>query len=280
MSDRLVDGPQDDFRKVVSRHGHAFQYAVIRRADLLCGTGRSQWLFNAAEVPVEVQGHGTRIDLVLERRSWSGLSDLLIAECKRANPAHANWCFAKAPYIRRGSGLPPIILERVCRTEDGVEAGPHFVGHGRDIYGLAYEVRTDAKGDGAPGRGAIEEASSQLMKGLSGIVELLARQPNILPSQGGLTIVPVIFTTATVWVTNVDMAEAEVSNGAMPEGELLPAPRGWLWYRYHISPGIAHTQKQRGSTTELGDFVEHRFARCIAVVSPLGIDDFMSAESW
>lgn len=54
-----------------------------------------------SEFPVESE-KGTRVDFVLERKASNSYKRLfLVAECKRANPATANWCFVKSPYPHR-----------------------------------------------------------------------------------------------------------------------------------------------------------------------------------
>ncbi|MFZ1804688.1 MAG: hypothetical protein WAU05_12245, partial [Nitrospira sp.] len=84
-----------DVRKVLGSHGYGFQYAVLRRAEELAAERRSKWVFEAAEFPVGTAESPTHIDFIL-RNAHSTV--YLVGECKRANPAHANWCFLKAPY--------------------------------------------------------------------------------------------------------------------------------------------------------------------------------------
>lgn len=270
-----------DFAKMVARHGHAFQYAVIRRADELFAARASGWSFGASEVPVEVNGHSTRIDFVLQRDSWTGASAYLVAECKRSNPSHSNWCFAKAPYTRRNSHSGAVVLERIGREADesiGTEA--RKVAYDRDVYGIAYEIRSGEKGEGPPGRGAIEEACGQLMKGMNGLVEMFARRPHLVSSEDPALLVPVLFTTASLWITDEDLAAADIASGVLTTSAVRPPDNGWLWYRYHASPGIVHGKLQQDPRADVGELVENRFARCIAVVSPTGIDDFLGTTHY
>ena len=135
------DGPVEAFRAAVDRHGHAFQNAVLRRADYLFGIRHSMWAFSAAEVPCEVRGASTRIDFVLQRNDWNGSGPVayLIAECKRINPALSDWCFARTPYIRRNLSSSRLISDQVLRDSNetlGVDV--HAFGHGREVYNLAY----------------------------------------------------------------------------------------------------------------------------------------------
>ena len=72
------------FHKNLNRHGYGFHYRVLHEVERLYNERKSYWRFEAAEFPVEVQGHGTRIDFVLSSNSKS---IYLLAECKRADPA-------------------------------------------------------------------------------------------------------------------------------------------------------------------------------------------------
>ena len=55
--------------KVISAHGHAFQYAVISQAERLSEQSRMPWRFEVAEFPVVAGGRPTHIDFVLRSRS-------------------------------------------------------------------------------------------------------------------------------------------------------------------------------------------------------------------
>src|SRR5579885_3410041 len=90
-SDALVEA---GFRKALDSHGYGFQYAVLQRAKELHKT-TSPWYPVVPEFGVEAKGRDTRIDFVLGTR---GMTLFLVCECKRANPAIANWCFAQADW--------------------------------------------------------------------------------------------------------------------------------------------------------------------------------------
>src|SRR6266567_1778716 len=87
------------FAAAINRHGYAFQNAVLKRCHDLFDSGKSRWVFEAAEFPAEVNGNGTRIDFIL----WTHQTPYwLIAECKRVNPSLGDWIFARTQYVRRG----------------------------------------------------------------------------------------------------------------------------------------------------------------------------------
>ena len=97
------------FMKVLNLHGYGFHYSVLKLASELYANGSSKWFFEAAEFPVQVQGLGTRIDFVLQH--VDSPSFYLLAECKRVNPALSNWCFARAPFVRRNRSEEAMFLE-------------------------------------------------------------------------------------------------------------------------------------------------------------------------
>jgi hypothetical protein len=209
------DAVARELREAINRHGHAFQNAVLSRAEALFHDRRSnaKWVFDCVEVPVEVRGHSTRIDFLLHQTSWdgAGATRFLAAECKRANPALSNWCFARARYLRRNleDDRSPII-EHVRYDGGNFLSEPKAFSHGREVYALGYEVRADKKGDGPPGRGAIEEACGQVLRGVNGLVQLLRAAPHLLYVNHPVPIIPVVFTTANLWTTTVDLGSADL----------------------------------------------------------------------
>src|SRR5690349_1045425 len=74
-------------KKVLNSHGYAFQQSVIRQLSNI--RTRSLWEPFVPEFTVQ----NTRIDLILTNQKQN---IYLVCECKRANPAIANWCFAKS----------------------------------------------------------------------------------------------------------------------------------------------------------------------------------------
>src|SRR6266581_2575724 len=95
-----TDYHPDDLRKFVSSHGHGFHYAVLRRAHQLATERKSQWLFEAAEFPVTSGDQVIHVDFILR---LGQTKVYLVAECKRADPARARWCFIRSRYTSFGA---------------------------------------------------------------------------------------------------------------------------------------------------------------------------------
>jgi hypothetical protein len=249
------------------------------RAKELAGEHKSRWLFQAAEYPVEVRGHSTRIDFVM-RASESRL--LMVAECKRVNRAYSNWCFVRAPFLRRNTTSNELLAERIKFTEtNAIVAGGAKLGHKPNVYHLAYEVKSHTPGDsGGPGRGAVEDAAAQVLRGVNGLAEHLARNHTLLGQDRAVFIVPVVFTTASLWTTEVDLSSADLETGKLPDTDLGLKGANWLWYRYHQSPGLKHVVPPDEQRDNLSEMLDYAHARTIAVVSALGIDEFLRTEWW
>lgn len=226
--------------KVLNYHGYSFHYAVLREAEELYEKGRTNWVFGVSEYPVCVNGFDTRIDFVLRNRNKTRY---LIAECKRANPASSNWCFVRAPYSRRNiSDFRSVLVEGLKFTEDGlVLFNGETLDNSERLYHLGFELRTGQKGEtGVSSRGAIEEAAIQVCKGFNGFIEELKKKgKNFLnESANPIVIIPVIFTTARLFVSEVDLGSADIETGNLELTDVDLSERSWIWYEYNLSPSI------------------------------------------
>jgi len=277
--EHLEQSITEGLQKILDRHGYGFHYAVIGVAATLYNKGSSSWSFQAAEFPVEVRGCSTRIDFVLWLRSENLY---LVAECKRANPALSNWCFVAAPYVRRKHTPGQILVERVSVDKEGeLSAGATTLSSSSEMYHIGLEVKSSERGDPCgQGRGAIEDAATQVCRGLNGMVEFLALNSQILERDRPAWIVPVIFTTAKIWTSGVDLQKADLETGRIDLKGADVKQKRWVWYRYHQSPGIKHTVRLDKMYHEIGEILDQRYARATAVVSAAGIEDFLTREWW
>lgn len=266
--ERVATGLQ----RVLDTHGYGFQYAVLRRAQESVYVGDSRWSFEAAEFPVEVQGQSTRIDLVLKHGT---VPVYLVGECKRVDPALADWCFAKAPYTRRNpQSSEPIIVDRVRRYGGRIFAGVETLDRIAHAYRVAVELRTDQKGDGSGSSKAIEGALTQVLRGSNGFIEFLARNAHLLADKTHACALPVIFTTAQLWTTDAKLDEAEIGTGhlVIKPDQVQRAP--WLVYQYHPAPSLKHTQGNDANISNLGAALETEFTRSVVIVTAGGIREF------
>ncbi len=263
------------FNKLLDSHGYGFQYSVLEIIKRLHQQGTSKWEFEASEFPVCVRDQDTRIDFVLKCTSeW-----LMVAECKRADPKFSNWCFVRAPSVKRNHGVEMLMVDRV--EVRGLVVGVQGVGLKRKLDNVAYHIGFPLKsrepnGESSGSRNAIEEAAGQVCRGLNGLIELLlARPPDFIGNYAAL--LPVIFTTAKLWVSNCNLASANVEDGSitLPEGDLVEAP--WICYQYHVSPRLKHSRELLQHPSELAGALSAYYVRTIPIVNAAGIESFLTA---
>jgi len=280
----------EDYRKVLNRHGYAFQYSLIRFIENANIQSQPEWVLEATEYPVRVQDMQTRIDFVLRKRMPVVY---LIAECKRVNLAFANWCFARSDFAQRPSAPDKVIfqsawvaplstslvnvkpLDSTKRMLTGViatEVAP--------VYRVGLQVKSNQVGDkDGKNTDAIEDAAGQVCKGLNGLIEFFKSQRERLPQGEKLYFLPVIFTTAKLWTTDVDLALAGIDKGEFESGAVTLKESSWIWYQYNLSPALKHTLPTDGENSrdpfDLSSTLEQEFSRSIAIVSVKGVKDFL-----
>src|SRR5215213_2175879 len=94
-----INSVRKHFETELRKNGFGFQYAVVKKVNELYRNG-SAFIPEVVEFPTAIQGKDTRIDLILSRtpNHTSGYNPfIIIAECKRANPAWSRWCFVQTP---------------------------------------------------------------------------------------------------------------------------------------------------------------------------------------
>ena len=130
----------NEFKRVLNTHGYPFQEAVLRRI----GEVESEWEAWLPEFPVSVQDHSTRIDIVLTTESKDRF---IVCECKRANPAIANWCFAESQLrVRESSLARQAYAETLLNRGDGtIQVHYKILSPSQNIYHFAVEAKTKNK---------------------------------------------------------------------------------------------------------------------------------------
>ena len=176
----MVDLTPADIRKYLNSHGHAFQYAVIRRCYELTQEHRSVWTFVAAEFPVGLQ-NTIHIDFVLRSRDSRVY---LVAECKRADPSRANWCFIKA---RRNHSVDELVFQEIEYGPGGAVSKPRQRSAGIENCHLGFDLRTASPGEGTSGGGsaAIKDATNRVLRALNGLVDHLFPSANAIGDRRG-----------------------------------------------------------------------------------------------
>lgn len=234
----ILEDINSHFRKALNSHGYGFQYSILRKAAELRDDRKSTWGLVAGEFPVAINGFNTHIDFILRNSGYrsDNSTTFLIAECKRANPALSNWCFVKSPYIRlnrypidpfvfefmqlNSSSTPPLWVSSISRHKQ------------EESYHIAMEIASKEKGDSfGKGRGAIDEASAQVCRGLSGFVEVIAKYKSVLGSSTAVQFIPVIFTTAKLFTSSVDLSESDLLTGNIDASKMELVEKPFIFYQ-------------------------------------------------
>lgn len=240
--DILKQQVEESFGKVLNRNGYGFQFSVIKKAQESGKAAKSAWLFETIEFPVEVRGSGTRVDFILRKSAGRDKPFFLLAECKRANPGLSNWCFVRAPYVNRNQwgNSEPIFMEHIQRNDDGsISAYAKSRSSIENYYHIGLEVRSNLKGDpaGESGR-AIEDAAFQISRGLNGYIETVSKNIQILRDHAHADFIPVIFTTAQLWGSEVNLSLASIETGASDLGGVEFKKLPWLCYHIIYRPEL------------------------------------------
>lgn len=229
------------------------------------------------EFPVAVQDAVTHIDLVLR----AGESHTyLVGECKRVDPALGRWCFARTPLRGAESRLNRLTLERLIfsqlqklRSDPLVRAAPS------EPYTIGVEIRTKESGDGMGGvKDAIDRSIAQVLRGASGLANhYYSLDWSSLTGQSFI-FVPVVFTTAELWVTDAYIGNSSLESGNVPEDKFRAEPTGWLWFNYNISPNLQHSIPQSDALRNLAEVLTAESTRSVAIVNPRGLDQFLDID--
>ncbi len=266
-------------RKVLNSHGHAFQYAVLRQAEKIYQDGNKNWVLDAAEFPVEVKENTTHIDFILRSRSNR---TYLVAECKRADPARARWCFVKSPYTWRNSFNDEIIFDEfLCSPVSAVSQQPRAITSDKGPYHLGFELKTERSGDGhvQGNTTGINQAIAQVLRGTSGLINhMFYYSRRTYNSETKLRFIPVVFTTAELWVTEVDLGVADLTTGDLRPEDVQARKIEWLWFNHNRSINLRHNLNWETDVNDLSIELMKDFTRSIAIISTEGLDSFLKMD--
>jgi hypothetical protein len=205
---------------------------------------------------------------------------VLVAECKRRGSCSVELVFVRAPMTRRNSAVdPPIVSQLYHDLSSGhVQEWPSMVGeHTERPFHIGHELRTGDKGDGiGSSEKAIAGAVEQVMRGAGGIMEAFGREPALaLRPYEPAPILPVVFTTARLFVSDIDLATSNVATGHLVDVPVREVT--WLWYQATLSralrPGLQVVCERPDSS--MGATLVRRHMRAVAIVSPDGLRNFL-----
>ena len=270
----------DLLKKALDVHGHGFHYAVMRRAHEMRALHETDWVLYGTEFPSINRGETTHIDFILKH--YKG-DTFLIAECKRADPAKANWCFVKAPYTWTDKRENYVQFDKIAwdRKNTSLRYKTALASTERNIVHLGVEVHTGEKGDGVanPYKSSINQSIAQVLRSSSGFVNYFYN--NFVSTEEGdvknFRFIPVIFTTAQLLITNTNIGIADLATGNLPKDSVETEKVDWLWFNHNrsspLSPEIKLAASDKYLTKEY-----HEFVRSIAIVSAANINVFFNND--
>jgi hypothetical protein len=285
-----MQNPEKGLAHQLNIHGHGFQYAVVKAAIKYCDDQISPWGFEVAEFPVELNGTSTHIDFVLQNKNEPFF---ITAECKRADPAISNWCFVKSPFVSRNTSGDERIVREVLISRKANGDPPivdlDWIKRSENIYRLAFEVKSADKGEGKFGRGQFNDAVTQVLRGHNGLINYFASKLEKskempfrrFPQENNYAaFLPVIITTAKLWVSNVNLSEADIISGDIdfPSDGLVE--RDWLLYHYAQTPDISHYINSLLNIEDLSSALYLEYTKTIPIVSAAGLQSFLSDAMW
>ena len=201
----------------------------------------------------------------------------LVAECKRVNPSLSRWGFARAPYredaivFDRFAQLPDLHSTQTSKSYPT----PVVKSSASKPYHIAVELKVKSAESDGPGHGAINNATAQVLRGTSGLINSLFPSDRPPIPREVSAFLPVIFTTSEIWVTDADIAGADLASGDLET--LSCTKQDWIWFNHNRSPRLRHDLKWTNAK-DLADALQDEFTRSIAIVSADGVDSFFSKE--
>ncbi len=238
----------------------------------------SEWTPRVSEFPVSLDNQHSRTDFVIKHRAQP---IYLVAECKRANPALAAWCFIQASYVpihewSTGANIEGL-QQMIVSGGRGVFSRLWHIGSAPDdIYHLGLPFKTNALGDPcAQGREDIESAVGQLCRAVNGLINFFYHRQQLFNIEDGVAFLPVLFTTAKLYVTDFALGNADPQTGDLDLSQHPVQERQWLFYHYHQSQGLKHHVPTSGPSRTLEDVLYYDYVKTIAIVNIDGVEAFL-----
>jgi hypothetical protein len=133
---------------------------------------------------------------------------------------------------------------------------------------------------------ALKDAIAQVTTGTNGVIEELATFGGLLKDLGPrdprneVRLIPTVFTTARLLVTDTDLGTTSLSDGRLPDDPPFTATDlDWLFLTVNQSRDLKHQQTaSKAEPTRLRELVEREYERTIVIVSPTGVDSFLGMK--
>lgn len=239
---------ESDILEAVNEYGAAFKKLV---AHTLAGVPGVSVLDE--EYPIALAGTSSAVDIVA-KTNINGRICVLTCECKRALAPYKKWVFFPETHT------DTFKIGRGFRATTNLSFGAHrnslpsmnFCSDGCEVLrkGNGYKANPTA----------IYKASSQAaLASLGYLHERLPRRgiPDSLPKAPLLIVLPVVVTTAEIYLCSTPASRVDPKTGLLPNIDLQPIQ--WLAYRFPFHPGSA----TRDGDFRVVDPVENYISMCV-----------------
>jgi hypothetical protein len=263
------------FQTKLQEHGYGFEAAVAFKLKQLHENSASRWSMLCGEFPVGYRGESTRIDILL---ATHGYSEFAVCECKRANPAVNRWCFIRQPHVgasRHDNSMHVDVLTRksgyIPFLRMNIRGAMNAFAH------IGLEIRSDERGDvRGTSRGAIEEAVTQVARGTNGLIQFLNANDSFLPLEQGVALYQVVFTTASLWLSDARLNLTDISTGNVDLSQSDFRQVDWLMYQYPQGPALRADVPVDSRAKTMLEARDDQYYRSVFIVSSAGIEDFIT----
>lgn len=170
-----------------------------------------------------------------------------------------------------------------------VNIGLQWITRSSEVYRLPFELRNRDKGEGHYGRGQINDAVTQVLRGLNGLIEFTIQSTRkgarafLNPNANGnlyASFIPVVFTTAKLWVSDCDISDGYIESGNVDIGKEQLKEKPWLFYQYEQSPALKHSYRAPREDSDISQILYLDYTRTIPIVNASFICDFLSQSFW
>ena len=145
------------------------------------------------------------------------------------------------------------------------------------IYHLGLPIKSQLKGDERGGKDdEIEKAIGQVLLGTNGLAEWIAYRDAMAADDKIVAFVPVVFTTAKLYTTEVDIGASMLETGKVDLTAEELTEQNWIHYQYYMSPGLMNEISPATERDSLAEQLHYEFTRTVAIVTPGGIEKFFS----
>jgi hypothetical protein len=285
--ERIVNAVSQQLENVLNRQGYSFQYSLLNLAEELRKQSKSNWILEATEFPININNEITHIDFICTYRSVypNRLTRLiLVAECKRVDPAKGYWCFAKTPYTWTSDHNNSTQFDQIrCFSEIPQFTSSTKVDYpDKEIMNLGLEIKTGKKGDGTGNdrKSNINTSISQVSRGSSGFINYLCNESKDSQLLGlkvdvDYIFIPAVFTTARIFVTDANLGSADLEKGYLPKDSVKAEEKDWIWFNHNRSESLSHNVRFNYENNNHLPIYYREFTRSIAIVGPKGFDNFL-----